>query len=88
MVIITDLTLSYDVLVVELEVDVQLIFQMTPKTKAFLSKQMLHDNSIISISANSKAAVERTYMKSIHNIKSKKKKPSFKNENIYKLLGL
>lgn len=70
MVIISDLTLSYDVLVVELEVDVQLIFQMTPKMKAFLSKQMLHDKSIISTSANTKAAVERTYMKSIHNIKS------------------
>lgn len=49
-----NLTLSYDVLVVELEVDVQLIFQTTPKMKAFLSKQTLHNNSVISISANSR----------------------------------
>lgn len=44
------LTLSDDVLAVELEVDVQLIFQMNPKLKAFLSKQMLQNTSTISIS--------------------------------------
>ena len=35
------LTLSDDVLAAALEVDGQLIFQMHPRMKAFLSKQML-----------------------------------------------
>jgi hypothetical protein len=63
----SELTLSDDVLAVVLEVDVQLIFQMHPKMKAFLSKQKLQGTPTISISGQiEKIAIERTYLKIIY----------------------
>lgn len=59
----SDLTLSDDVLAVELEVDVQLIFQMNPKLKAFLSKQMLQNTSTISISDQKQGSNRKKYTK-------------------------